>query len=366
MYTEQLYTPHPERAKGLPPVPFEDALQLDVISEELNSLIGDPKYGDTVLKHAETITQTVHRTLSFRSRVDDDRLLTPENLADGQASNCYGYTVLLSEALEKAGIRHFIGFANSHALAIVAPTEESEPWVFDALTPQFNAPLGRAVDRGAVNKATSDIQKYGRGAVKFYSRTFVQQSKFNKPFHEIAERNQWLSTAKVSQSSERNYDESDFRTQSRQVLFMSLFEPQTGREALVAHKAMSHALSEGKRADAYRAFKRLKRYYPELDIRNAPEEITHLVHELGTAGCVGMAKRVVDESMESFAISNDPRFKIWQADLYRRLGNRKAHPHLIREAIKIYEQTEPLARHPNIVKAKRRKAEMQLASLVMR
>jgi len=366
MYIENLYTPHPERAKGTPPTYLEDTLGLQPMAETLANLKHNPEqYEATALQYAEHITQTVHKTLSYQSNEADTRLLTPEHLADGQTSNCYGYTVVLSECFERAGIRHFVAFANSHAMTVVVPLTDSEPWTFDSLTPQFDSPLDGAVSKSAFTQAITDIEKYGRGAVKFYSRVFARQSKFNMPFHELVERNKWLSVTRISQTTERNYDEAESGMRNGQILFMSLFEPQTGREALVAHKAMNHALNRGKRADAYRAFKQLKRYYPELDARNAPQEITDLVHELGAAGCVGMAKRVVDESMESFAISHDPRFKLWQADLYRRLGSKKAQPQLLRDAIVIYKQTIPNAKYPNLAKAKLHKAEKQLAKLLL-
>lgn len=364
MYTEQLYTPHPERSKGLPPVLLEDYLQLDTVCEELAQLKDTPEYEKSVLQTAELMTHAVHRTLSFVSGEHDLRPLTPENLADGQASNCSGYTILLSECLERAGIRHFIGFANGHAMGIVAPTETSKPWAFDALTPQFNGPLDKAIDQQAFENVPHQIAEFGRGAIKFYSRTFAEQSRIRMSFHELAQYNPWLSCSRIASITERNDESSELRLHKRSVLFMSVFDPQEGRDALASHRALRCALKNGKRADAYRAFKKVKRYFPELDARNTPEEITMLARELGSVGCVGMAKRVIDESMESFEISKDPRFKIWQADAYRRLGNTTQNPQLLQGAIRIYEKIANTAQHPAIIEAKLEKAQRQLAHLV--
>lgn len=363
MYVEKLYTPHPERAKGLPPVRLEDCLQLDALRQELDNFADTPEYEQRVVQAAESITHVVHRTLSFRPRERDNKLLTPDNLADGQTSDCYGYTVLLSECFERANIRHYVAFVNGHALTIVAPSKSSsELWVFDALSPKFNGPLKNAVEKDAPRKIEEGIQTYGRGAVRFYSYTFAKQSKYKKSFIELIEKNPWLYSSKYSQIA-KDINEYTIKKRGQDVLFMSVFEPQVGRNALEAHKAMYLALREGKRAEAYRAFKRLHGFYPELDIRNAPEDITWLVRELGMVGCVGIAKRVVDESMENFAISKDPRFKIWQADLYRRLGNMRQVPELLKDAIAIYEETIDIAKHPGIIEAKARKARQQLARL---
>lgn len=364
MYSETLITPHPNRQAENQQYLCEE-LQLEEISAYLAALKeGDREaYNHETAKAADAISKGVHRALWFKeSTQGDPSLLTPESLSEEQTSNCYGYTIVLSECLEKAGIRHWVSFVNGHALTVVQPSKEADAWIIDALSPQLNAALGDSVSKDSIDGLDTQMAKYDRGAVKFSSGKFVSNLREHGSFQEIVIKHPWLSFEHTYESARRASD-IDYaeHLHKQRTLVMSLFEPEQGRRMLVAHNKLTLALANNKRAQAYRSFKELKQLYPDVDIRNEPKDISLLVRELGSVGCIGMAARIVDETREGLSISQDPRHDVWQADMYRWLGNKARDTRLLQQSIAIYSQALTRAKHPETIVSKRSKAERLLA-----
>lgn len=343
-------------------------LPLGAIRATLEELEGTKHYDSAVFSAADYIAQTVHHSLEFKTDKENFVPLTPKNIRKNQTTNCYGYTVVQSECLSEAGIPHYVAFMNTHALTVVTGSGNTNPWIVDPLAPQINAPIHQNVSRLNKQIIDQDIAKYGRGSARFYSRAFTQQLSTDKSFEELVAYNPWLSCSPEKSLSYRiSHDtvhESSIYGSSDEVLIMSLFDPEDGRKALEAYSALRVAIQTNKRADAYRAFKKLGRYYPDIDIRQKPHDLTKLAQELGSIGCIGMAKRVVDDSMESFTASADPRFKIWQADVYRSLGNIAHNPQMIQEALDIYKSALSSTKYPKIIEAKLEKGKKQLSRLL--
>ncbi len=342
-------------------------LPLGAIRATLEELEGTKHYDKAVFSAADYIANSVHKTLIFKTDKENPVPLTPENIQQDPTTNCYGFTVIQSECMSAAGIPHYVAFMNNHALTVVTGSGQKEPWIIDPLAPQMNAPINRRVSHLDIQTIDQDIEKYGRGSTRFYSRAFTQQLSTDKSFEELVAYNPWLSCSSgKSRSHQVSHDvyQSSICGSSDEILIMNLFDPEEGRTALEAYSALKVAIQTDKRADAYRAFKKLGRYYPDIDIRQKPHDLTKLAQELGSVGCVGMAKRVVDGSMESFTSSRDPRIKIWQADLYRSLGNVAHNPYMVQEALDIYKSVLSATKYPKIVEAKLEKGKRQLARLL--
>ncbi len=364
MYSETLITPHPSRQAENQQYLCKE-LQLQEINAYLTALkAGDREaYNHESIKAADVISQGVHRALWFKeSNEGDTSLLSPENFCKEQTSNCYGYTIVLSECLEKAGIRHWVSFVNGHALTVVQSSKETDPWVIDALSPQLNAALGDSVSKDSIDRLDAQIAKYNRGAVKFSSGKFVSNLKEQGSFLEVVSKHPWLSFEHGYENPHRASD-IDYaeHLHKQRTLVMSLFEPEQGRRMLVAHNKLTLALANNERAQAYRSFKELKQLYPDIDIRNEPKDISLLVRELGSVGCIGMAAKIVDETREGLSISQDPRHDVWQADMYRWLGNKARDARLLQQSIAIYNQALRRAKYPETIISKRSKAERLLA-----
>lgn len=308
MYLETLQTPHANREPWQ--VETSQALSDVVFDSGLDTL---PETPDRHLWAAAAVQQAIRRSLWYEPGV------SLEALSETQMATCIGYTVVGSEALEAAGVDHWVGFANGHAVLLLP--DRNNLWLLDMLSPELNQPIDRALSYGTKQSISEDLNNHGRAVVKLH--TEVLAGTLHKTPEDIAQTHPWflVDTSKtrrdrlfpgVSHENERR------QRYSRQSLILSVFEPKNGRNVLAEYSTFRESMDSGQYKNATKSLRELAGFYPDIDARgDSFKLVKRLVGRLSRAGDIASAKTVVSDFFSSFSISGDTRVREYEGDCLR-------------------------------------------------
>ncbi|MFO0781298.1 MAG: hypothetical protein U0524_00190 [Candidatus Saccharimonadales bacterium] len=370
MYTEKLLTPHPNKLQdGQEAAPLHEVVDYDQIQQYLGHVAlrdDGTELRQAQIQSAEEIASHVGKALWFPERrsksgsndfidMQLDDSLPLRYVAEKQVADCFGYSIATSECLEKAGIDHWIGFANGHATVVMPNTANNGLYLLDALTPALNQDM-----RGASGIAPSGVEKqieqFNRGATWLNTRQVAVSSK--QDTLEAFEKNPWLTFSKSASSIS-----SDHRGADKRVI-MSIFEPQTGRQALEAYKDFDAYIGMDEYEQAADVLSKIPGLFPEIDLRRPQRDIRRLAGGLSGEGRTEKAKQAVASYFSSFILSNDSR--VWQAkgDCLRRIAKYGHDESAAKAAIEAYEKASRMPKsHHKTIAGKQKKAQELLGAL---
>lgn len=347
-FIEKLQTPHANRLDDTPPEQF-----LAVLDETIDAM----RQSDTALSPHEQsleIARLVHRSLYFRINRADSPQLTPDNLAIDQTTNCYGYTLVLSECLERADVRHSIGFINGHALTVIE--DDSTPWFIDAQAPHLSGPITTATGgRAQLAAAFAEKNARGRSAIRFYSDNFLKSLPSDASPQELFEKYPWLSF-RSSPLQPPSPGGANSAASPDHTLILGLYEMQAGRHMLETHAAFMHTLRNQQPREAYAQLATLHELYPQLDSRIGHPDVEKLIRQLGSLGLVDEAINSIAAVNEGTSVSHDARHMIWQADQLRKLGHTMQNISVLDCAVLAYNAALRVTKYPRLVEEKKAKA----------
>lgn len=370
MYTEKLFTPHPNKLQdGQEATPLHEAVDYDQIQQYLGHVAfhdDGMELRQAQIQSAEEIALHVGKALWFPERRNKsgssdfvdmqlDDSLPLRYIAEKQVADCFGYSIATSECLDKAGIKHWIGFANGHATLVMPNTENNGLYLLDALTPALNQDM-----RGASGIAPSGVHKqieqFSRGATWLNTRQVAVSSK--QDTLEAFEKNPWLSFSKSASSISSDHKGADKR------VIMSIFEPHTGRQALEAYKDFDTYIAMDEYKHAAYILSEIPGLFPEIDLRRPQRDIRRLAGGLSSEGHTAIAKQAVADYFSSFVLSNDSR--VWQAkgDCLRRIAKYGQDESAAKAAVAAYEKASRMPKsHHKTIAGKQKKANELLAAL---
>jgi hypothetical protein len=359
MYIESLQVPHPLKVGVETARPLIDALDIKAVRDELaaTECLKPDSYDEAASQAVDHLLGTVRRALWFPetgSQPDDyDKYGLPyplpmESMADGQFATCAGYAITGSEALDLAGIAHWVGFVNGHATLIQPFARSSRMRLADPLVPELSQDLQASTIRGSHEKTTADLRRYGRAALLLNTRRLARNSSLD--FREAFERIPWLkysSEQAVAFEDEREfYDEpgyADERDRRSRKLFrkyqviLNVFEAGPGRDMLEDYIEFKAELANGDYPSAATCLKSLSGNYPDIDARESHSDVKKLVGVLATEGQADMAKELIEGYFSSFDLSQDSRITESEADCLRLVAKKAGDASAASKARELYE-----------------------------
>lgn len=323
-YSDAIKTPHPD-------TPGVNADQLSILSrspeflaieEELNT---SPNTYDDRVSASYALAGLVRRSLRFANDSPVRPPLTPNNLSHDQTTNCYGYTVVLSEMLESVDLQHSIVVANQHSFAAMTDETTKNTSMVDAPTRQFYCDISHAFEPDLSTDPPSAVLD---------STVIIRQSGYaDKSKTEDA--HPWLSFVPRS---------SDSRTISEQrlvranLLMARIYSPDQGRSVLGHYSRFRNSMHSSNYLGAHKEIVNLKGTYPDIDRRNKLKEPSRLIRELAVASYISESLDVIDVIKSSTQpLSEDSFFKIWPIDMLHKVGKAASSGELIKKSLEQYD-----------------------------
>lgn len=309
-------------------------------SPELHAITGEYDqssrgYDDRV-SAAFALAGLVRRSLRFASDSPESPLLAPGNLSNDQTTNCYGYSIVLSEVLESAEIPHSVVVANQHAFIAMADKATNSTIMVDTPTRQFYSDIS-----GAFKPELSDNPQ----TAVLDSSVIIRQSGYADKSKTV-DANPWLSFTN---------QEIDIRCISEQrlvrdqLLMARIFSPEHGREVLEAYSRFRHLVKVNSAEQAYSELTRLKEAYPDIDRRNRLSEPRGLVKRLGELSLEYQALdtiEIVKSSTQPF--SEDFYFKLWPIDMQYKLARQTRNSDLLKDSLDQYNELYESTTNPRL------------------
>lgn len=342
MYIETLSTPNPILYPGQPAEAFVEAAGL----AEAPGFIGNaPDKQAAVLEVARHIQDITAHTLHY-PKTSGDYLSSPsatalESMVEHQQTSCIGFTMAGSEAFSRAGIGHFIAYANKHFFIIVPQTDEATGAVtlysFDMLSPRLNQNLNRTIRHGTAAGIVREIADHPERQFPVMLDTSALAANVRQNVEELTNINPWLSIRDDNYNSSRKTDDpAAYKAQYSCV--MAVYAAETGREVIGHYVKFRQAVALGNTAIALQHLEKLQGRYPENDCRATHSDIRDLVGKL----CVeGGSREKVAGAVEQYCSSlrtDDPRAMVLKADLLRKAAVITKDPAPAREAAALYGQ----------------------------
>lgn len=282
----------------------------------------------------EALAGVVNRSLRYKK----DVLITPEEVAREQVTNCYGYTTVISELLATNGIKHYIAIANQHAFAIVTDDERSRPtqYLVDPLTPRLNGDVTGLVTSSP--ELMARIDEVGIGATRFDAYSYVNnRTRYGGGYDRAAEKHGWL---KFGGEFSRIHDDESLRRRDARLL-TNLYDPRTGVAVLENYSGFLQIANSpgGDIGQGLEYLRNLEGVYPDIDYRNKFSDINKFVQKVALSEHGTVA--TIEEVIETFDKSLEPhkeasKVREWKPDTYRKVGARACKIELIDKAISLY------------------------------
>ena len=286
---------------------------------------------------AVDIAAIVRKTVSYKTYVESKTLLTPEALAETAETNCYGYTIFLSQALEYAGIEHLIAYTNGHSFVLIKDEDSNNIYGIDSITRKFDGTLTDAVFGTNPAEQLHEGSKFAVNTID--TKKMLQLRHLSSKIDELTQKSPWISYHNVLETKGRGFSET--KNDKEYLLQLITYTASDGRSVLQSLHDVRVNLNVGNLDASVEAFKKLKGLYPNTDprdkLRDARELRTQLFNKKrwGDALAIG---EVVDESLSPHDRTKN---KLFFPETERRIANSIGQAIVMQEAIKDYEQALP-------------------------
>ena len=368
MYSEGL-APHPLRSDN-EKIPLEERLRLDNMRQSLeNTALHDPQaYESLKLRYVDLIAKEVGRSLWYPQTINKDHKddfesyglpnpLPLSTIQENQFTNCHGYTLVGSECLEKAGIEHWIAFANRHAFMLVPTTLNGARTVYftDMLSPYLNQVVSEAINPRNFDKLPTGIRRTGRTAA-------ILNTYFLAPVgtdtDALSQMHTWMKSGSHNAFSPRYtsvgmpHHEEYKELMSQYSHIMSVYSMEKGRVSLEHYVDLRCAIATNNIEDAYQILIDMHGIYPELNARQSHDEIKRIALYLAHQNRSDEAIRLVEDHFDSnFSFSTDSRFLSAKGDILRAIARKTNHLDAANMAISCYVEANksPHAFHATLL-----------------
>lgn len=110
-----------------------------------------PQTFDAATKAAVDIARVVRQTVDFAPTLANSPLLDAVEVANREATNCFGHVIIASECLEQLGIEHFVSYANQHAMVTLFDRSSERAFLLDVATEELCCDMTGVIGSGASN-----------------------------------------------------------------------------------------------------------------------------------------------------------------------------------------------------------------------
>lgn len=358
MYAEHLQTPHPNKrgVESAEPEKLFDVLEPDFVRAQLDGIAQSYPHALDVARvyAADAISRNVFKALWFperdavKGRDDFQEMgivdpIAPDAMYETQAANCFGFTIALSESLERSGIPHYVGYSANHAFVVLPEeTEEGERlWYIDALYPELNHDMTDAYIRESEDNIDTIIAEHSRADFRIEINEFLTGAG--------QEHMQWVThknwpavrpsdVAKIHRGSK---DERLIQRFYSERMVASVFVAEDGRQILEQYAYFRQNISLGNHEQAYENLINMDGLNPEIDVRSEQHGlIKQLVAYLAENNDIERALVAINSYFSAFSASNHPNVDIMKADCLRLTSKKTREEYLAESAITLYKRAQ--------------------------
>lgn len=363
MYHESLITPHPQLQPNATPERFVDIAGLADIPAYLRDAAryGEATYNRATVSAAEHIQWTIRNSLYFQRGIiapassGEGTQTTLDTLEQEQVTNCLGFTIAGSEALEAVGIPHVVAYANGHVFSALVLERQGRPYLqlADMLSPELNQDLSATLRSNNASGILSQTQDplHPRGVAKI--DTTILAANLNTTVENLSQ-HPWLSYDTSNKTPYVGWHE-ETGLKNRHQIVMSAYAPRIGRQVLSQYVDLQAAIAQ---QDSYRATAVLVGLHgllPDIDARSGHREIRQTVALLQSEGRHTTAARAVKAYCASFYRTRDARISELEGSLLHAIGETAEAPHVVAKACVAYERALFRSRQPWATQAIRRR-----------
>lgn len=249
-----------------------------------------------------------------------------QSLETDQVTTCVGYSIVGSEALEKADVSHYVAFMNGHANLFV-PVEVDHSrrvWMVDMLCSDLNQDV---TDYFTLYKHDqAEARSYGTLRA---SSLLSDKMSYDAMYKEYP----WVGI--------KEYPDERLEPDSNRRLIVTLNEPLQGREVVRKYAEFKEAYESHEQDAAFLALRGLAGRFPDVDIRGTSvKRVKNLSRKLAEDGRIDDAKEAISAFFGSF-IGSDPRLPEYTADCARDIARVSGRPEFARRALQLYENSLP-------------------------
>lgn len=356
---DDLFSLHPETIEKV-----DETIDLNGTREYLETLklYATPTYEEEVARTAFDISRAVHNSLRFHYDPKNPPQITPEAIRETGTTTCYGFTNLTSEALEAAGVEHWVAYANNHGFILVPQYEKGTTLFLNPSDPRLDGEISPHQAHFQPQAIREALTEKSRTGAWFSSELYARFSK-GMMFTELlgSDSNDWLTLedikeltyAKCYSDRGSSYLGRHKEKELRQLV-TSIYTPQDGREVLQNYGQFQHFVMKGDTSSALAHFKALEDTYPEIDIRNDQHFFMKLLMQLAVRGMENEAYESIDQLHTNLSQTQNPLADIIRADYTRFFGHASGSEPALERAMELYKQAEN-ARNSDMIQGKTRR-----------
>lgn len=330
-YSSGLLTPKQRLLETDPGLQRELLLQ----SQQLRTIAADYQQSSQLfndkVEAAESVGSLVRKSLDFATTGD----LTPEfnadSLAEREAANCFGYTIVASECLDKIGVEHLVAYANQHAFVLIPDRKTDRLFMLDTPTKELYCEVTSAIG-GRDPLSQLEIGEL-RAINSLYTNEVLKQLSPEINRERFIDSRPWL-----------NFSSSDMRFQDNprdNILQLISLPSIPGRKLLEMEYNAQIFRRQHHPEKAVDLMADLSGIYLDVDSRNDLAEADMLCRQLISTGMGEEAIKVATVVDESLVEGDKSKNVFFLPDSMRKVANRTGNIELMEKAIELYQQLPP-------------------------
>ena len=272
--------------------PLLDSPRMKRIAAAFEETSGRHTFADTV-EVAVEVGNLVRHTLSFSS-MSEAQLppLDPAALHERPVTNCYGYTIVASECLDKLGVEHYIRFANQHAFVTIFKPGSNKAFMLSVADKELYLDITEVIG------GAHPLDQLAVGEL-FAENTFDSEMLRDKIDDDdvradLMNRRPWLHFATDHKHRYERLTQADFTP------IMRTYPSYPGRGIVQHYFDSLSAAQAGRLDDAMTAIENLAGTYPDVDPRNtmlAPRLLKNQLARARRFGDMVTLARAIDASL---------------------------------------------------------------------
>lgn len=168
-----LQTPKRRIANECPGTQRQELMESQALLAIQEQYTQSSKKFDDMVYAAREVGALVRETLDFGVTTNSTPLLEATAIAQNEATNCYGHTIVASECLERIGVEHCISYANQHTFVTLFDRQGDGAFMLDVATKELWCDMTSAIG------GEDPLNQFAKGELRaintLYSRELLRQ-----------------------------------------------------------------------------------------------------------------------------------------------------------------------------------------------
>ena len=139
--------------------------------------------------------------MDFAPTLANSPLLDAVEVANREATNCFGHVIIASECLEQLGIEHFVSYANQHAMVTLFDRGSERAFLLDVATEDMTGVIGSGAPNPLDQLAMGEL----RAVNAFFSEELLKRLPPSIDRQKFMSSRPWLSFDAIDAAQSHEY-----------------------------------------------------------------------------------------------------------------------------------------------------------------